>query len=161
MNNADLRISSIVEMTLQHALDVIESCRPSDVKAWQPFYFFDSDQEFAVNRWSTQGVKKTLVNRYGDPVAIGGLSLSMPGTWTAWFVATPGWQAHAKSMIKFSRSLLEAMFERGDAKRIQAWVRADDQTALTFATQCMGFEVEHLCEQLASGQDFYQIRRLR
>lgn len=149
----------IVEMTLSDALYVTENARPSDVASWSPFYFDKSAEALALSRYQGQGIKRALVAANGRPLAIGGFQLSHPLTWTAWFVAVEGWQSHAREVLRFCRDTVSSMFEKGVARRVQAWVIVGDERALRFA-QAVGLEVEALVKSLGEGVDFYQLRRI-
>lgn len=148
----------IVPTQLQHVDHVCHLCRESDLRAWQPLYFHDSVDEFVVSRFSASGIKMSLL--IDDmPHAVGGFALSHPGTFTAWFIATPGWERRRKMIYKFTKLTIERLFSEGLAKRVQCWVIAGDEVALRFVRR-LGFEVECLCEKLGDGVDYWQLRRL-
>lgn len=150
----------IVDMTLQHAAMVCAAARDSDVAAASPLRFAPSMDDLAVYRYQVDGIKRSLLDAHGAPVAIGGFALSAPLTWTAWMVAVPGWERHAIPLYRFAKRTMFALLESGSAERVQAWVLASDRVALQFAYR-LGFGFEALVRKMASGVDYVQVRRFR
>lgn len=149
----------IVDMTLMDATYVTTHARQSDVDAWTALVFDPGAETMAINRFASAGVKRTLLNADGVPVAIFGFELTQPLTWTAWLIAIEGWERQARAVMRFCRETMKALSKDGAAKRIQAWVLAADVRAVRFA-QRLGFEIECLSPALGAGVDFYVMRRV-
>lgn len=120
-------------MTLEHAIYVCRNMRESQRQNIQSMRFSFSPEEFAIDRFQTDGLKLTAIAKDGTPVGIGGLQLSVPGIWTGWVIGTDRWPECAREVIWTARKHVRMMFEKNICHRAQAYVATDDVDARRYA----------------------------
>lgn len=111
-----------------------------------------SAEVFGLNRWQTDGAAWALFNDFGEPIAMGGLSQSVPWSATAWMVATDAMdQASWKKLMRHSRKVFTnaaKLIPRIEAHVLSSWSDAD-----RFARQ-LGFQLEGVRRRAGrDGQD--------
>lgn len=124
----------IVTMTLEHAIYVCRNMRESQRQNIQSMRFSYSPEEFAIDRFQTDGLKLTAIANDGAPVGIGGLTLTGPGVWTSWVVGTDRWRECSAEIIWSARKHVRMMFEKDICHRVQAYVATGDIDARRYAT---------------------------
>jgi RimJ/RimL family protein N-acetyltransferase len=132
-------------MSLDHARAVCLRMRESDRRVISTMRFQFNEWDFALDRFETDGLKVAALAGDGQPVAIGGLTLTSPGVWTAWLVGTARWREVTLEAVKFARATLARLLEF-DAHRIQAHIAAEDAGARKYA-EYFGFKYEGTLEQ--------------
>ena len=111
----------IRKMELEDALHVCRYMRPRSMAGIDGVRFTVNVAEFAIERFSTDGVKLTAVTVDGEPAGIGGLELTSPGVWTGWVVGTNRWNECGREIIWHARKMVRNMLNDADVcRRIQA-----------------------------------------
>ena len=132
----------IRKMDLDDALHVCRNLRKRSVAGIEGVRFTLNTQEFAIERFNTEGLKLTAVAADGTPVGIGGLELTSPGVWTGWVVGTDRWNECGPEIIWHARKLVRKMLKEGDVcQRIQALCVTDDEGARRYL-ELIGFTFE-------------------
>lgn len=75
----------------------------------------------ALDLASRIGPKWAVVKQDGQPVAVGGLNMVIPGVWQDFLISTEEcWQQYAKSVTRFVDDIAAQLLVSGEARRIQA-----------------------------------------
>lgn len=122
----------IVDMTLEHALYVCRNLKKLSSETIEATRFTYEPQEFAISRFTTDGLKLTALAKDGTPVGIGGMQLTSPNVWTAWVCGTNRWHECANEIVWACRKTIKSMMKTDDCQRIQAMCLADDAGAKRF-----------------------------
>ena len=132
----------IRKMELEDALHVCRYMRPRSLAGIDGVRFTVNAAEFAIERYSTDGVKLTAVTKDGEPAGIGGLELTSPGVWTGWVVGTDRWNECGREIIWHARKMVRSMLNDSDVcRRIQALCITDDESARRYL-ELVGFTLE-------------------
>ena len=132
----------IRKMELEDALHVCRNMRPRSIAGVEGVRFTLNVQEFAMERFNTDGVKLTAFTKDGEPAGIGGLELTSPGVWTGWVVGTDRWTECGPEIIWHARKLVRSLLKKGDVcQRIQALCVTDDKDAKRYL-ELIGFKFE-------------------
>lgn len=127
-------------LSLVAAVSIATRMRAMDWECLRAVTTIESAEVFGLNRWQTDGAAWALFNDLGEPVAMGGLSQSVPWVATAWMVATDAMDtASWKKLVRHSRTVF-----RNAAKaipRIEAHVLHGWPEAEKFASM-LKFELE-------------------
>jgi hypothetical protein len=117
-------------MTLAHPtmLDLLTLCsqaRPDEIVQYE---------ELTGEEWMIDAVANDFYNRMGvkfvlldgdRPIAAAGYYMLIDGVWESWMVGTmANWSTHWRSITKYSRKVMEIMFEQNNARRLQTCVMA-------------------------------------
>lgn len=122
-------------MTLADALYVVSHMRDMDRACVSAVAGDMGDEDFAANRWGTNGPAWTLCKESGEPIAIFGLSLhGAPAWWcVAWLVATDAFGLNsARKLARHARIVLgtitnpasERYMRRIEAHVLSHWTEA-------------------------------------
>lgn len=132
----------IRNMQLEDALHVCRNMRARSLAGVEGVRFTLNVQEFAMERFSTDGVKLTAVTADGVPAGIGGLELTSPGVWTGWAIGTDRWSECGTEIIWHARKLVRNMLKEDEVcRRIQALCVTDDEGARRYL-ELIGFTFE-------------------
>ena len=132
----------IRKMELEDALHVCRNMRSRSLAGVEGVRFTLNVQEFAMERFNTDGIKITAVACDGSPVGIGGLELTSPGVWTGWVVGTERWSECGSEIIWHARKLVRNLLKQGEVcQRIQALCVTDDDGAKRYL-ELIGFKFE-------------------
>ena len=132
----------IRNMELEDALHVCRNMRSRSLAGVEGVRFTVNVQEFAIERFSTDGVKLTAFTEDGVPAGIGGLELTSPGVWTGWVVGTDRWGECGREIIWHARKLVRNMLKEDEVcRRIQALCITDDEGARRYL-ELIGFRFE-------------------
>jgi hypothetical protein len=139
-------------LNLTAAVSVAANMRELDWECLRAVTEITSPEVFGLNRWQTDGAAWALVNDFGEPIAMGGLSQVVPWCATAWMVATDSMDtASWKKLVRHSRTVF-----RNAAKtipRIEAQILGTWTEAEKFATH-LNFEFEGVRRRAGrDGQD--------
>jgi hypothetical protein len=103
-----------------------------------------SDEQFAVNRWQTDGAAWTLANDAQQPVAIGGISFQSSWCGVFWFIATP---AIKRKQWEIAIRALDTALQRAQdptnpnfKRRLEAYTLSGWSAAERFAASRFAFE---------------------
>lgn len=143
------------DLDLSAALLVISRMRAMDRACLQALLPGFSDEQFAVNRWQTDGPAWALVQD-GEPVAIGGISFTNAWTGVFWLIAT---DAMRRKQWEFAIRTLDNVLARAQdptnpayRRRLEAYTLRDWPQACRFAAS--RFECEGVKRGAgASGED--------
>lgn len=81
---------------------------------------YDPDRS-ALDFASRIGPKWAAVKTDGQPVAVGGLNMVIPGVWQDFLLSTDEcWNSYAKSVTRFCKDIVAKLLASGEARRIQA-----------------------------------------
>lgn len=120
-------------LTLADALNVCDAMRDSDWQCVKAICGDLSAEDFAVNRWQTEGPAWTLLQD-DDPTAIGGLSFSTPWSAVFWMVAKPSITHHSwRKLLRHARTVLANVCHcdhphyrhRVEVHTLASWPQAD------------------------------------
>lgn len=111
----------IANLTLEHALGVARNMRESDRREVMATQWEDDIERFALDCYLSKGVKWVAINKKGEPVVIGGVSINSPGVGTAWMVGTDRWLTVALEVSRFCKNSIQSILSSGDVHRIQAF----------------------------------------
>lgn len=94
--------------------------------------WFQSVEAFALDRAGAAGPKWAITHG-GLPVAVGGITLGLPGVATAWILATDDIVLVGGDLLRISRSLVARIMACPQLCRLQATVRTSWKDAMHFA----------------------------
>ena len=121
----------IREMTLSDAIYVIERMRKSDRRALSAVCPGMTDEQFAIDRFSTDYHYTVTVD--GVPAVIGGARILVTKTATLWIVATSRLPEVKLSMMRFAKRFAIGLLSQGIAHRLEGQWLADETTCERFA----------------------------
>lgn len=117
------------KLSLVAAVSVAARMRESDWDCVRAFTTITSPEVFGLNRWQTDGPAWALFNDFGEPVAMGGISQSVPWSGTAWMVATDDMDSASwKKLMRHSRTVFRnaaKVIPRIEANVLRDWPEAD------------------------------------
>ena len=132
----------IKKMELEDALHVCRNMRKRSLAGVDGVRFTTNVQEFAIERFNTDGLKLTALTKDGEPAGIGGLELTSPGVWTGWVVGTDRWNECGAEIMWHARKLVRSMLKEAEVcRRIQALCITDDKNASKYL-ELVGFTFE-------------------
>ena len=100
-------------------------------------------QEFAINRFMTDGLKLAAIAEDGTPVGIGGLQLNSPLVWSAWVCGTDRWHECSREIVWKCRKTIRTMMAKPEScHRIQAMCLTEDAGARRYL-EVVGMKWEH------------------
>jgi len=116
-------------LSLVAAVSVATRMREMDWECLRAVTTIESPEIFGLNRWQTDGAAWALFNDFDEPVAIGGLSQSVPWCATAWMVATDSMDtASWKKLVRHSRTVFRnaaKTIPRIEAQILGTWTEAE------------------------------------
>ena len=92
-------------------------------------------------------------------IGCAGLDMTVEGTATAWAIFTPLFAKHYFTVHKGILRSLIVLKKQYNINRIQAWVDADNESAVKWALM-LGFEKEGLCRKFYKGKDYWMVAML-
>lgn len=127
------------QLSLTAAVHVAENMRAEDWKCLEAVTTITNPEVFALNRWQTDGAAWSL-NVGRTPVAMGGISLSVPWVGVAWMVCTDRMSpASWKKLIRHASIVIPNAAKT--VQRIEAHVLSEWPEAVKFARR-LGFHLE-------------------
>lgn len=136
-------------LNLSAAVYVACNMREMDWECLRAVTTIEDPEVFGLNRWQTDGAAWSMHDDDGIPVAIGGISQSVPWIGTAWIVATNRMDVRSwKKLVRHSRKVLHnaaKVIPRIEAHVLKSWPEAEK-----FA-RSMGFKFE--VERRRAGRD--------
>lgn len=116
-------------LSLIAAVSVATRMRAMDWECLRAVTEITSPEVFGLNRWQTDGAAWALFNDFGEPIAMGGLSQSVPWSATAWMVATDAMDSASwKKLIRHSRTVFRnaaKTIPRIEAHVLEGWPEAE------------------------------------
>jgi len=103
---------------------------------------YDPDRA-AVEFFGLSGLKLTILNHEGLPAACGGYHEVFPGVWQSWMCGTAdGWANHWRSITKGSRWMMDHLFDKCMARRLQTNALASRTKAIEWYIRGLGLQQE-------------------
>ncbi len=131
-------------LTLDDAILVARDMREHDRACIQALMPGVQDEQFAVNRWQTDGPAWTLLNDQFEPVAIGGISFQSEWCGVFWFVARPCIQRKQwEKAIRTLDTVLSCVQDPNNPnfkRRLEAYTLGGWDAAERFAASRFDFE---------------------
>lgn len=116
-------------LNLSDAVYVAKHMRPTDWECLKAVTTIEDPEVFGLNRWQTDGAAWSLHDDSGVPVAMGGISQTVPWIGTAWMVATQDMDlASWKKLVRHSRTVFRnaaKVIQRIEAHVLPTWPEAD------------------------------------
>ena len=108
-------------MSLADCAYVCSNMRDEDFRETSSLTSSKTRESMALTLMNQGGESYTISNRHGEPVLVGGAYYDNPGVGTIWLLATDK-ISHRDWWVttKFITGLIELMFEKGVAHRVQA-----------------------------------------
>lgn len=129
-------------MNLEHAVYVCRNLKHLTKDSVCSTRFTYDPEEFAINRFMTDGIKFAAIARDGFPVGIGGLQLTSPKVWFAWMCGTDRWNECASEAVWKARYVVKLMMaDKDSCHRIQAMCISDEPVARKYL-ELVGFKWE-------------------
>lgn len=124
-----------------------KNMRPDEIEQWEAVTGSKYDSNScALGLASIPGLKFTIIDKKGYPVCVGGFEEIRPKVFQCWMAGTmDGWAKHWRVMTKFTRRIMDDMFESGQAQRIQIYALSSRTEAHRWyekGLQC-AYEGEH------------------
>lgn len=117
-------------LNLADAVYVAKHMRPMDWECLKAVTTIEDPEVFGLNRWQTDGAAWSLHDDSGVPVAMGGISQSVPWCGTAWMVCTEEMTpASWKKLIRHSRKVFRnavKVIPRIEAHVLDGWGEAKE-----------------------------------
>lgn len=123
---------NIVPCSMWHLLYLCEHMREDEIAQYMALTGADSYKpEIAANgMFNMGGPRFTLVDDDNLPVVAGGYAEVIPGVWNSWMVGTSeGWEKHWREITRASKWMIEFMFDKMGARRLETMALADRSAA--------------------------------
>ena len=142
----------IVPLTINHVFSIKFGPHEKEYAKHIPDYR-DYVWDYSVMGWSWAAIGR------GKVIAIFGVRDVWPGVVEAWFVPGEGLEKHVRSTLIGARSLLRDVMSDKDIRRMQIFVKVDNDRAFRFA-KALQFEVECKLRKFGpEGADYYSMAR--
>jgi len=153
--------ANVVDTTLPDLVVLCRNMRPDEWEQVQAFFPDMSPDQVAAMLMLKSGVKFTLLDASGAPVAAGGYESVGDGIMRSWMVGTTaGWVTHWRSMTKATNWLIASLLESG-VRRLETNVLASRTDARNWYTRSLRMHCEGvLRKHTKAGQDLALYSRL-
>lgn len=146
-----------------HLQWLAERLRPDEVQHWLAMSgaeHYDADVA-ARGFMSTPGLRFTLLDDAGTPIAAGGFHETQPGVWDGWMVGSlAGWGTHWRALTKAVRWLMGQLFAQG-ARRLAVCTIAARTAATDWYRRGLGMTHEGTLRRAgAHGEDLVFYSRI-
>lgn len=136
--------SNVVACRNTHLQYLCERMRPDEIEQYLALTDVEAyDPDVAARGFmNIAGLKFTVVDTDGLPLAAGGYWEVSQGVWQSWMVGScDGWSTHWRSMTKAVRWLMGGLFEMG-ARRLQTNGLASRTKAIEWYERSLGLRRE-------------------
>jgi RimJ/RimL family protein N-acetyltransferase len=115
----------------------------------------------AVGNFCAPG-PKWVIKDGADPIIVGGFVPQRPGVWRDFLLTTPqAWEKHGFGVTRICRRMMDAMFESGQAHRLECVTLASRTKAMKWF-RVLGYEAEgNLIGYGANGQMAVSFSRVK
>ncbi len=116
-------------LSLAAAVHVANNMRQLDADCLEAATTITNPEVFGLNRWQTEGPAWALHDKSGRPIAMGGISMHVPWSGTAWMIATDHMTPSSwKKLVRHSRTVFHnaaKTIPRIEAHVLRSWTEAD------------------------------------
>jgi len=137
--------SNVVQCRLVHLHYICQRMRDDEINQYLVLTardIYDPDRA-AVEFFGLTGLKLTVVDVQGLPVAAGGYHETFPGVWQSWMTGTnDGWEKNWRSITKATRWLMDHLIDKCMARRLQTNALASRTKAIEWYTRSLGLKPE-------------------
>lgn len=153
----------LVKPTMLDLLKLANKARPDEVEQYEAIFGKPWQvDEIAAWHYARTGIKFSLLDEGGEPIAAGGYDQVSPGVWHDWLLGTPeNWASHWRSITKASRFVMDQLFADG-AVRLQT--AALESRALACHWYVKGLKMQYVGTvpgYAANGENVVLYERLR
>ena len=115
----------ITDLTWDRAAHVARNMRADDSREVLANSWDDSHQAFAAECMRLPGPKLACVmDDTGEPVAMGGVAVHLPGVGQAWFVGTDKISPYGLEVTRACKQIVDGLMTEHDIHRVQAFSAA-------------------------------------
>ena len=111
----------IVNLTWEYAMHVSRNMREVDFREVMANRRDDDRLAFAAECMRLPGPRLACLADDGEPVAIGGIAMHLPGVGQAWLIGTPRIGKQGVEMAHTCKGLIQRLFDDGVVHRVQAF----------------------------------------
>jgi hypothetical protein len=153
---------NLVRPSLHHLLYLTDRAASDEIAQYEAFSGLDWDSgEVAAGLHRAPGVKYALLGADNLPIAAGGYTPVVTGTWESWMlVPSPAWK-FAKSITREARSFADRMLAES-ANRLETIVLADREAVRMWYERGLGMRAEGVKRGYgANGEDAVMYARVK
>ncbi len=154
---------TLARPTILDLLHLCHNARPDEIVQYEALTGNEWTTAFVANEIYNQPGLKFVVLRDDVPIVAGGYRPLIAGVWDSWMVGTMAdWETHWRSITKFSRKVMELMFEENGARRLQTCALASRTKTCEWYVRALKMQQEGILRGFGvGGEDVAMFSRIR